>query len=211
MKNSVTFNYNPYIHLDAFKYSLNTVREHYPTSDIFVHFYVGRTDRDPFQSVSEEYSCKFILRDEPSVFISRKDAIETNIPKMIESANRWKYTCDNTDAEWVLLMEEDVIIKRPIVTFPTADVGVCRSDYTRPGGGAVFNRKKFIEAMEKVDIVDIMYHVHDGYWASDVVLEHIFRRNGCTFEEWMEYADKGYRDHLPHAVYHGYKDLYVKS
>lgn len=209
MENTVTFNYMPYIHYDAYKYALDNLRKHYPLSDVFIYFDEFRDDIEKYQKVAEEYFCKFFVREQKVFYNSRHDSLDINIPKIIEVYDRIKYTCNSTESKWILIMEDDVLIKKPIQNWPSADVGTCRY-YHRPGGGSVFNREKFLHSLAKADIVDIMKSVDNAYYAADVVLEHIFRRNNATFEEWPELAEPNYRDTSVHSVYHGYKDLYLK-
>ena len=59
-------------------------------------------------------------------FINRNDSIEINLPKMIEWIERLKITCENTNADWILLLEDDVIVKRKVLQFPKVECGTNR-------------------------------------------------------------------------------------
>jgi formyltetrahydrofolate synthetase len=209
MNNTISFIYVPYIHFEAYKYSLQNLREHYPESDVFIYFDSFRDDIEKYKEIALEYNCKFILRDEKVFYTDRNDSFEINSKKMIEISKRLIHSCENTNSEWMMIFEEDVIIKKKIENFPKADVGTARY-YFRPGGGSVFKRLAYLDAIKKADIPKIMETTINGSWAADVVLENVFRLNEATFEEWEELAEAGHRDNLPHSVYHGYKDLYNK-
>lgn len=206
MENTITFNYMPYTYFESYKNVLNNVRKYYPTSDIFIYFDSFRDDIEKYKKISDEYNCKFIIRDTHVFYTNREDSIETNTPKLVEVFDRIKYTCETTDSKWILILEDDVLIKRPINKFPNADVGTCR-EYFRPGGGSIFNRNTFLESLKNANINNIIQTVQNAHWAADVVLENIFRNNKAKFEEWVELAEPSHRDNISHAVYHGYKDL----
>lgn len=207
MENTITFNYMPYVYFESYKNVLNNVREHYPTADIFIYMDSFRDDIEKYRKISDEHNCKFIVRDKHIFYTNREDSLEINKPKLIEVFDRIKYTCETTDSEWLMILEDDVLIKKPIEDWPKADVGTCR-DYCRPGGGSVFKRNTFLNSLAVADVIDIITTTPDANWAADVVLEKIFLRNGATFEEWKELAEPNHRDTQPHSVYHGYKDLY---
>ena len=206
MENTITFNYMPYIYFESYKNVLNNVRQHYPSADIFIYFDSFRDDIEKYKKIADEHNCKFIIRDTHVFYTNREDSIEINTPKLVEVFDRIKYTCETTDSKWILILEDDVLIKRPIEYWPTSDVGTCRY-YFRPGGGSIFNRNTFLESLENADINNIIQNVPNARWAADVLLENIFKRNGATFEEWIELAEPSHRDDVSHAIYHGYKDL----
>ena len=207
MENTITFNYMPYIYFESYKNALNNVRKHYPTADIFIYFDSFRDDIEKYRKVADEHNCKFIVRESHVFYTNREDSIEINTPKLIEVFERIKYTCETTDSKWILIMEDDVLIKKPIENFPKADVGTCRY-YNRPGGGSVFSRTVFLDSLKVADIPNIISMGSDAKWAADVVLQNIFTKNNATFEVWEELAEPELRDDQPHSVYHGYKDLY---
>jgi len=197
----------PYIYFESYKNTLNTVRKYYPTSDIFIYFDSFRDDIEKYREVANEYDCKFIIKETHVFYTDRNDTIQTNLPKLIEVFNRIKNTCENTQAEWILILEDDVVVKRKIETYPISDVGTCRS-YFRPGGGSIFKRKAFLDAFKNNDIKNIIEIIPNAYWAADVILENMFIINNNTFEEWLELAEPNYRDNDNHAIFHGYKELY---
>lgn len=207
MENSISFIYAPYIYFDAYRFALDNLRKYYTDSDVFIYFDSFRDDIEKYKEVALEYNCKFILRDEKVFYTDRNDSFEINSKKMIEISNRLIYSCENTKSEWMMIFEDDVLIKKRIENFPKADVGTSRY-YFRPGGGSVFKRLAYLDAIKKADIPKIMEHTINATWAADVVLEHVFRLNEATFEEWEELAEPGHRDNFPHSVYHGFKNLY---
>lgn len=207
MKNTIAFAYSPYIHFESYKFVLEKLRKHYEDSEVFIHFDSFRSDIDAYKEVSEMHGCHFILTDEKIFYTNRDDSFEVNSKKMIEAINRIRYCCENTSADWLMIFEDDVLIKRQIKQFPTADVGACR-EYGRPGGGSIFRRDVFLESVKKTDIIDIISKVPDANWAADVVIENVLRRNGASFEIWQELAEPELRDNQDHAIYHGYKELY---
>jgi len=212
MENTVSFILAAYIHTEACRYSLSTVRQYYPDSDIFMYFdsFRSQKDREDYEKIAKEFNCKFIVRENQIFFVSKNDSIQINAPKMYEMCDRLTHACENTNSDWMLILEEDVILKRKIENYPQSDVGTCRS-YNRPGGGSIFKRETFLNSIKNVDVNNIIRSVPDAYWAADVVLENIFRRTNTTMQEWTELAEADYRETENHAVFHGYKDLYKKE
>ncbi|CAB4143359.1 hypothetical protein UFOVP449_168 [uncultured Caudovirales phage] len=207
MKNKIAFIYNPYIYFESYKNVLNNLRKHYPNSDVFIYFDSFRNDIQKYSDIAYEHNCIFNIRQEKLFYINREDPIEINRSKITEWLNRVKSMCEKTDADWILQLEDDVIIKRKIKYFPSTDVGTNR-EYFRPGGGSIFKREIFLESIKKTNILDIMQNVRDSNWAGDLLLEHIFRNNNVQYEKWNELAEPGYYDYTDHAVFHGYKELH---
>lgn len=205
--NKITFIYHPYIYFESYKNVLSNVRKHYPTADVFIYFDSFREDVEKYRDVANEYGCKFNIREEKMFYINKEDSIEVNTSKLTEWLNRIKYTCENSDAEWILQLEDDVVVKREIKQFPLMDVGTCR-DYLRPGGGSIFKKEKFLNSIKKVNVSELIKTIPDASWAGDWLLQNIFIINDVTFEEWVELAEPEYRDDTDHAIYHGYKDLH---
>lgn len=210
MENTITFNYMPYIHFDAYKFVLENLRQHYPDSDVFIYFDSFRHDVEKYRNIALEYNCNFILCDNTVFYTDAKDSFDVNSKKMIEIYDRISNTCNNSKSDWIMIVEDDVYIKKKIEKFPNADVGTSRY-YFRPGGGSIFKRKVFLDSIKNCSILEIMETVPNANWAADVVLENIFRINEATFEEWEELAEPEHRDKQPHSVYHGYKNLYNKT
>jgi len=207
MIDKIVFTYNPYIYFESYKNVLSNVRKHYPKEDIFIYFDSFREDVEKYRDCANDYECKFNIREEKMFYINKYDSVEINTSKLIEWLDRIKYTCENSDAEWVLQLEDDVIVKRKIKKFPSMDVGTCR-DYHRPGGGSIFKTERFLNSIKKVNISQLIKTIPNASWAGDLLLQNIFRTNNVTFEEWVELAEPGHKDTNDHAIYHGYKELH---
>ena len=207
MENTIAFIYNPYLYFESYKNVLNNLRKHYPNSDVFIYFDSFRDDNQMYSDVAYEHNCVFNIRQQKMFYIHREDSIEINEPKLIEWIERLKITCENTNADWILLLEDDVIVKRKVLHFPSVDVGTSR-EYFRPGGGAIFKREVFLDSIKKVNVSQLTKTIPDASWAGDVLLEHIFKNNNIEHERWIELAEPAYYDDTDHAIYHGYKDLH---
>jgi len=206
--NSILFFYNPYKYLKSFDNVLYNVRIHYPTSDIDVYFDSFREDLQPYIEVAKNYKCNFNIRSNMLYYIHRNDPFKINQSKMLEWVERLRISCENSTAKWVLLLEDDVLIKRAICNFPDSDCGTNRKDIGFTGGGSIFKREKFLESLLKCNLENIIESVHNASWAGDVLLKSIFLLNSCSYEKWVELAEPNYFDDIDHAIYHGYKDLH---
>jgi hypothetical protein len=207
MKDKIVFIYNPWKYLNSYKNTLDNVRKYYPNSDIFIFFDEFRDDLQEYLEVAANYNCIVSVRNNELGYIHRSDNLETNLPKQLEWIDRVKSSCETSESEWVMLLEDDVLIKREIREWPSEDVGTCR-EYFRPGGGAIFRREVFLDSIKKADISYLIRVIPNTSWAGDLLLEYIFRNNNIKHEKWIELAEPGYCDNTDHAVYHGYKDLH---
>jgi hypothetical protein len=207
MKDTIAFIYNPYLYFESYKNVLNNLRKHYPNSDVFIYFDSFRDDSQIYRDVAYEHNCIFNIRQQKMFYVHKEDSIKINEPKLIEWLNRLTNTCKNTDADWILLLEDDVIVKRKIKHFPSVDVGTNRN-YFRTGGGAIFKKEIFLDSIKKVDISHMINTIPNASWAGDLLLEHIFRNNNVKYEKWIELAEPEYYDNVDHAIYHGYKELH---
>lgn len=204
----ICFNYNPYLYFESYKNVLNNVRIHYPESDIFIYFDEFRDDKKKYEEVAHEHNCKFNIRKDEFFYIQQDLGVQNAIPRTYEWLMRLKHTCENTDADWLLLLEDDVLIKNKIENWPEADVGTCRS-YFRPGGGAIFKVESFLKVIKNYDLEKLKNIALDMMWMhGDVMLEKLFLLNGITFQEWVELAEPNHRDEINHSVFHGYKELH---
>jgi hypothetical protein len=207
----ICFNYNPYVYYESYKNVLNNVRKYYPTADIFIYFDEFRQDIKKYKEVSDLYNCNFNIRKDEFFYIEQNKGVENAIPRTYEWLMRLKHSCQNTDAEWLLLLEDDVLIKREIKYFPKSDFGTNR-EFFRPGGGSIINIKKFLEVLDGIDFIkkivnDLSSNLTQDWMHGDMMLQTLFQ-SVSTQEKWIELAEPGYYDNTDHAIYHGYKDLH---
>lgn len=211
MKNRIAFFYNPQKYFHSYENTLQNLRIHYPESDVYIFLDSNRDDIEKYKNISDKFNCKFEIRDREVFFIDRNDSTEINKPKMVEWVERIKYVCEKADSEWIMLLEDDVLIKRKILLWPKSDCGKNREAAGFLGGGSIFKRKKFLEIFNIIYITDIekiveKYHICS--WAGDMLLKFLFAIVNASNEKWVELAEPGYNDNGDHAVFHGYKDLH---
>jgi hypothetical protein len=209
VKNTITFIYNPYIYFESYKNVLNNVRLYYPDADIIIYMDSFRNDLQKYIEIASKHKCITSIRQNKMFYIHRDQTIDINLSKMVEWVDRIKSTCEASESEWIMLLEDDVLIKRAIKSWPNADCGKNRDRIGFLGGGSVFRRQKFLECLHKSDISTIIRNDTKAAWAGDHLLQYIFRLNGATEEKWVELAEPGYYDDTDHAVFHGYKKLHT--
>jgi hypothetical protein len=211
MKNKILFTYNPWKYYESYKNTLHNVRKYYPESDIIIFFDKSRTDLDSYLETAKVNNCKVFTKENELGYINRNDSTYINLPKQFEWISRMKFACETSESEWVMLLEDDVLLKREILHWPNSDCGKNRHDVGFCGGGSIFKRKKFLEIFEifsSEDIKNIIQKNHDYSWAGDALLKYLFIKIGASHEKWIELAEPNYYDNTDHAIYHGYKDLH---
>tara|TARA_Y100000114_G_scaffold156942_1_gene186162 strand:+ start:461 stop:1096 length:636 start_codon:yes stop_codon:yes gene_type:complete len=207
----IAFNFQDTHYLESFKNCIINVRKHYKTEVIDVFLDDNNPRIQKYISFCNEYDCNVHVRDEHMGFINREDDLKVNLPKMLESHYRIYQTCKNTKAEWVMLLEDDVLIKRKVKKWPSSDCGKNRNGIGFLGGGSVFRREKYVTIYEELGaegLTDIISNNKLFSWAGDALKAFIFRKYGLSEEKWIELAEPGYYDDTDHAVFHGYKKLH---
>ena len=210
-KTMIAFNYQCTLYFNSAKHCIESIRKFY--KDLPIDVYVDETTPriNDYETLCNDHNCDFTFRDRVEGYISRKDPIEVNLSKMLESHHRIYSTCKKYNKEWTLLLEDDVYIKKPIERFPTSDCGKNRHNVSFLGGGSIFKTEAFIKIHEmygESGLSDIIKSDYIYSWAGDVLKQRIFIDNGYTHEKWVELAEPGYWDDTNFSVYHGYKDLH---
>jgi hypothetical protein len=207
--NSISFTYNPFGYKAAYENVLKNLRIHYPSSDVFVYIDSSIDNQEYISDLAASYACHLINRQKEMKYIHKTGTFEENSVKMQEWIDRIIYTCISTDSTWVMLLEDDVLIRKKINRWPEADCGRNRHNMGFLGGGSIFRRVKFLEAVEYTNIYDFMERYHVCTWAGDVLLKHMFNQINATEEKWVELAEPGYWDDTDYSVLHKYKDLHI--
>jgi hypothetical protein len=199
MENTISFIYNPHTYFESYKNVLNNVRLHYSDSDIFIYMDEFRDDLQKYIDESNKHNCNITIRQNKMFFIDRNDSIKINLPKMIEWFERLKLTCENTNSEWIMLLEDDVMIKRKIKYWPKSDCGKNRHDCGFCGGGSILKRKVFLEIFEKFGILGIENVIQSNFtysWAADALLQRLYNDFGASNEKWIELPEPNYHDNI---------------
>lgn len=216
----ITFLFRESRFYEAGEYCLNKVRESYPNSKIDFYIDYDQIKLKEYKKLCKKFDCNFIVRNVVMRGLNRDNPLQENLPKMIEAFDRIYQTCINSDDEWILLLEDDVLIKRPIKIFPTKEGGhSCVA--AGFGGGSIFKRKKFIDVYDSIrnTSLEAIIRTERHYsWAGDGLLYMLFNMNSSNCcEKWDEHYDlpNDVYDNIislikntDHAVYHNYKELY---
>ena len=207
----ITFIHQDSHYFHSFQHCIKSVRKYYPNARIDFYIDDNNSRLKEYDEFCLMYNCNVYPRSQHQSYIRKSDGYLHNIPKMLESHRRIYESCKRSDDEWILLLEDDVVIKREIKSFPSADCGNNREEIPRPGGGSIFKRQMYINVYERIGesgIVEIIKRNHDCSWAGDLLKEHMFLLCGVSSERWVELAEPDYFDNTDHAVFHGYKELH---
>lgn len=210
MENKIAFTYMPYEYFESYKNVITNVRKYYPDSDIMIYFDDNKKYINKYIDVAKEFNCTYYIREKHYNYIYREDDLSINLPKIQESCARTYNTCLNSEAEWIMMLEDDVLLKRQIKSWPHSDCGTNR-EYFKIGGGAIFKREKFKQAYENLreeGIENIIKNHPVCVWAGDELYKEMLLTVNCSYEKWIELAEPEYCDDTDHAVFHGYKDLH---
>lgn len=206
----IAFNFQHSLYIHSFLNCIKSVRKFYPNN--LIDFYIDDTceNYNEYKKICGDYNVTINFRNQIQGYIRREDSIEINIPKILESQYRVYSTCKKTDENWIMLLEDDVVIKREIKHWPDSDCGTNR-EYFKNGGGSIIKTNTFIKAYEtfgEVGMEKLIITNNEYAWAGDALKSEMFMAIGATYEKWIELAEPGYYDHTDHAVFHGYKELH---
>lgn len=209
--NALSFNFQDSQYIHSFENCIKSVRKFYKNE--LIDFYIDSNNEkiNEYEKICKDYYVNFNIRDIHQGYIDRNDSIEINIPKMLESHYRIYMTCLKSNTHWILLLEDDVVIKRNIQRWPSSDCGKNRQNVGFLGGGSIFRRDVYIQAYESMGESGIsnLIKTNSMYsWAGDELKRKMFDNINATSEKWIELAEPEYFNNTDHAVFHGYKELH---
>jgi hypothetical protein len=169
MKSQLGFYLWAYINDQSVDYILGKLRNGYPESDIVL----SSDNGSDMSEIAEKYNAKKYIHGKKSHGPCHKSLEANRYGWTVNEAKLWLdrlyEACKTIENEWVMLLEEDVLVKERFV-FPAADIimipnirnAICTSgmDWVKSrggktnypwysaGGGSIINRQKFIDAYE---------------------------------------------------------------
>ena len=202
---------------------LENFRRHYPTDTVHLISDGG----NDFSAVAGRFNC--VYHHEANIGYQ----VDTTKDLMHEWLRRLRYCCEGCPEEWMLVLEDDVLVKRKMLvpTYPIAgaDSRFSKDAYTggmgeyvfgrHPhlvnngyggGGGTVFHRKTFLDCLceyfsrEDFDAWTLMFGNRN---ASDLWLTNLFMVCGYQYGPYADLVIKwrNRRWHLADtAIVHGY-------
>jgi len=170
MKSQLGFYLWAYNNVENVDYILEKMRESYPDSDLVI----SSDNGEDFSEISKKYNAITYIHADKSHGYCGKSLENGQYGWTVNEAKLWLdrlyQACKQMTSKFVMLMEEDVLIKRRF-TFPSYDIIMIpnikngigthgmewissrqgRTDYPyySAGGGSIINRAKFITAYEK--------------------------------------------------------------
>ena len=204
--------------------ALRSFREFYP--DIKVRLLSD--DGEDFSAIAKKFNCDYIHAPENLGYWPCKD-MKAWFKRLYETCLMHK------DAEWILLLEDDVRTRDRISKYPNAHLagqagGVSNPPFSQaakeyvwklyPGleingysgaGGSIFHRKSFLICYENIDRFDIekLKKLDDRLeWATDIALDYLFHLNGFVSRRWLDFSEA--LTHCLHGPASAFEHLYKK-
>jgi hypothetical protein len=170
MKSQLGFYLWAYNNSESVDYILGKLRNAYPDSDLVLSSDNGKD----MSQIAEKYLATKYIHGEKSHGPSYKSLEANRYGWTVNEAKLWLdrlyEACQTITNDWVMLMEEDVLVKErfkfpavDIIMIPNIKNAICTSGvewvksrggktnypWYSAGGGSIINRQKFIEAYEK--------------------------------------------------------------
>lgn len=170
MKSQLGFYLWAYINDESVDYILGKLRKSYPDSDLVLSSDNGSN----MKSIADKYHAIKYIHGDKSHGPSHESLETGRYGWTVNEAKIWLdrlyEACNSISNKWVMLMEEDVLVKERF-KFPAVDIimipnirnAICTSGmnwvnsrggktnypWYSAGGGSIINRQKFIDAYEK--------------------------------------------------------------
>jgi hypothetical protein len=168
---------------------------------------------DKYVVLSNIIGLPILVRDKPCSYIDRSDKFEINLPKMQEWFDRMYTVCGMLDTKWVVRLEDDVHMRRPILEFPTTPAAGNDKDYGM-GGGSIFDREIFMRIYEEDGVEYVNKKCvadNNRAWAGDGLLRQMFTDHNHEYSKWIEITEDWQENNKDTAFHHGDKSLYNKD
>lgn len=208
--------------------SLRAFRQHYP--DALVH--LVSDGGDDFTEIAQYFKCEYFHETLRSGN-GKSTLLETNEQVMLW-LNRLKRLCMSTDADWIVILEDDVLTRGKIKYEPPAPLsGPCTMEFTHKAkavirkmhkkkieingysgcGGSILHRETFLKCMENMfDIAEMAKKDHRLAHHSDAILTFLFLYNGYENKLWLDQSETSQGRGRPDAAFdHQYKVHYGKK
>lgn len=236
MSQTLGVHYQTWRNRPAVNYVLENFRKYYPNAPIRM---VSDNGED-FSDLAEKYSCVFNFEDmnilPKGILAGHPNSGVTNIQPLggYVWLRRLYDTCKLFDTDWIVIMEDDVLTKGVVFTFPETDSGGVIAWQFQPEllkflvsknsknkvwgyglcGGTVINRSFFVEAYENnistFDLELIGKMDNRTYGWSDILLTVFILYSGGTYSVWGGVEDvtlsssRNSNSVFQHAVKHMY-------
>jgi len=182
--------------------ALKSFRSFYP--DIAISLLSDKGE--DFRDVAKRFRCDYTYAEENLGYWPCKD-IKAWFRRLYDTCSMYK------DAEWILLLEDDIRTRDRISKYPNAHLagqagGVFDSHFFKlakeyiwklyPGleingysgcGGSIFHRKSFLICYDNINRFDVgILEKLDKRlgWATDISLDYLFHLNGFISRRWLD-------------------------
>lgn len=162
---------------------------------------------DLFFKTSKKYEVNTVVAKNRFTFCTGNYPEESKL-KLLELFNRFLYVCNQSDAKWIVVLEDDVLVRKKITKFPTTDFTVASGGLCT--GGIIYNREKLKMAIESYSEKELLSEMKDFpfYFAGDQLIKRVLIKRGLTFSWFQDHADGIRPEHTDAAVIHNIKDHY---
>lgn len=212
--NKIGFYYNCYKNKYATDNVLNVLRKYYPDNNIFLMSDKG----DDFNDLALKYNCVYyysninilggkIINSKPFMGFANTDC-------MMEYLKIIKIAIDKCDSEYIIFMEDDVVINGLINFFPKHSGGDTNTNnfnnllndegkiffkqkypnikfnYWNLAGGSIIHSQTLLECIENINIDELLFlnkyatHPLGFCHTNDIILSFLLAINGKTNDKW---------------------------
>jgi hypothetical protein len=237
MSQTLGVHYQTWRNRPAVNYVLENFRKYYPNAPVRM---VSDNGED-FSDLAQKYNCVFDFENvnifPKGILVGHPMSGVTDIEPL--GAYVWLRrlydTCKVFDTDWIVIMEDDVLTRGVVSSFPSTHAGGVVSFPLTPlltaflmgrnlnnktwgyglCGGGIINRSFFVNAYEKyIQEFDLKFISNfDGrvYGWSDILLTVFIIYAGGTYSVWNDVEDKKHNFRPDAAFEHDVKQFYTET
>jgi hypothetical protein len=209
----VGFYYNLHVNIQSFMHSVLTVKKNMPGAPIMLVTDKSLENLAEYEYIAEILHLPIIMRAEHCTYIERTDPLEVNIVKMYEFFDRMYDVSTKMNTKWVIRMEDDVYLRKPITRWPDTPIAG-NSDAGGMGGGSIFDRMSFIKHYEQIQYTYIESKCRENEtnnFSADGIMRWMFTEHDYKYSKWREITEDWHDQDRDGAVHHGDKTLYDRT
>jgi hypothetical protein len=208
MENKIDFCFSP-LFSEGTEFVLQNVRNVYPSniSKIFVWVDDDYLIKDKIIDIANKYEATPIQSTNKFTWCSGVKPEESK-PRLLEWCRRLQKSAELSSADWIMYLEDDVLVRGKVTQFPTTSAGI------NPGivasGGSIHLASTIRTIFQKYsddELLEIM-KPFPLYFAGDRLLLKLYTDNGYEYSVLPELADGIPPEQTDKPVLHNIKTHY---
>lgn len=216
--NSIVFVLYPWLE-EGLEFVLSNIRKVYDKNEAEIYVFLDDeynivdriTDKqkyDNFLKICNRYEC-IVRNSRNRVWANYSSSYSDESRKrLLEIINRYKIVCRESQAKWLITLEDDVYVRKKITKFPNTDFAFNKNRFF--AGGSIVNREKFKDTLESYTDKQLLSYmdIFPFYFAGDQYIKRLLINRGLSYSVFEDHDDIPYVEEGDSAIIHNIKTHY---